>query len=439
MTLLKTILSQNLQFLGLRRRLLITYIITITAILLGSITTLYIFFARNLNNQLDVQLLTSGEASVPTLDIIKTKGQQVLDKDISWRNLFAVQKVSVEWFDSDGRLLAKQGTDFPKIPLFKNLLTEGLDRGDPIIQEKAQIRSVTIAVYADDSEEKILVLGGYIRASRSTQEIENLLNQLLLGLGLGGIIFFILISLSSIYWARQAIQPTQQSLQQLKQFAADASHELRNPLTRISIASEVMLSNVDRFRPSDSRKLEMIDAATKQMQRLVDDLLFLIRTGNVEIANHKQKPVISLYELLQTLVSYFESTAHAKQINLVANLTSSLLVRGDSSQLNRLFSNLLENAIKYTESGGQVTLTLTQAKGFAVVTVEDTGIGIPSEYLPLIFHRFWRVEQNRTQQQEGFGLGLAIVETIVKQHKGQISVTSEVGIGTCFQVSLPLV
>ncbi|MGL5804882.1 MAG: sensor histidine kinase [Xenococcaceae cyanobacterium] len=439
MTSLKTILTQNYQFLGLRRRLLVIYLMTITAILLGSTTTLYIFFARNLNKQLDAQLLTSAQAAVSSLDIVKTKGHQALDRDIPWRNLFAVQKESLEWFDSEGKLLAKEGTGFPTIPLYKNLLTEGLDRGDPIVQQKDKIRSVTVPVYADDSEEKTLLLRGYIRASHSTQEIESLLNQLLLGLGLGGIIFFVLISLSSIYFARRALQPTQQSLQQLKQFAAEASHELRNPLTRISIASEVMLSNVDRFQPSDSRKLEMIDAATKQMQRLVDDLLFLIRTGNVEIATQTQKPVISLEELLQTLVSHFESTAQAKQINLVTHLTSNISVRGDFSQLNRLFSNLLENAIKYTEMGGQVTISLNKLKNCAVVTVQDTGIGIPSEYLPLLFQRFWRVEQNRTQQQEGFGLGLAIAQAIVKQHQGTISVTSEVGIGSCFQVSVPSV
>lgn len=437
MTSLKTILSQNYQFLGLRRRLLVIYLMTITAILLGSTTTLYIFFSRNLNKQLDAQLLTSAQAAVSSLDIVKTKGRQVLDRDIPWRNLFAVQKESLEWFNSDGKLLAKEGTGFPKIPLFKNLLTEGLDRGDPIVQQKDGIRSVTVPVYADDSEEKTLLLRGYIRASRSTQEIENLLNQLLVGLVLGGIIFFILISLSSIYFARRALQPTQQSLQQLKQFAAEASHELRNPLTRISIASEVMLSNVERFQPSDSRKLEMIDAATKQMQRLVDDLLFLIRTGNVEIATQIQKPVISLEELLQTLVSHFESTAQAKQINLVTHLTSDISVRGDFSQLNRLFLNLVENAIKYTEMGGQVTISLTQVKNSAVVTVEDTGIGIPSKYLPLLFQRFWRVEQNRNQQ-EGFGLGLAIAEAIVKQHQGTIEVISQVGVGSRFQVSLPL-
>jgi two-component system, OmpR family, manganese sensing sensor histidine kinase len=430
---------QNLRFLGLRRRLLLIYLTTIVAIFLGSAIGLYIFFSRNLNKQLDMRLLSSAEAAVPSLDIVKKEGgRQGLDKDIPWRNLFSVQKESLEWFDANGQLLAKEGSGFPKFPLFKNLMTDGLDRGSPLFQQQDRRRSVTIPIYADDSEEKTLVLRGYIRASQSIQEIDTTLNQLLLILGLGGLILLMLISLGSIYFTRQALEPIQQNLQQLKQFAAEASHELRNPLTRISIASEVMLSNRDRFQSSDSRKLEMIDTATKQMQSLVDNLLFLIRTDNVTIAPQDRKPVISLNELLQNLVSYTESTAQSKQITLETNLTASISVRGDSSKLTRLFSNLLDNAIKYTESGGAVTISLTQVKKFAVVTVEDTGIGIPSEYLPFLFQRFWRSEQDRTQQQEGFGLGLTIAQTIVKQHQGKISVTSEMGVGSCFQVSLPL-
>jgi signal transduction histidine kinase len=104
-----------------------------------------------------------------------------------------------------------------------------------------------------------------------------------------------------------------------------------------------------------------------------------------------------------------------------------------------LFSNLLDNAIKYTNLGGSVTLSSLQSGGWAVVTVQDTGIGIPSEYLPLVFQRFWRSEQTRTRQEQGLGLGLAISKTIVEQHQGKISVSSQVGVGTRFQVRLPSV
>ncbi len=430
--------SQNFVSLGLRRRLLLAYLIAMTAIFGISAAALYIFFARSLHQQVDGRLLTLSQAAVPSLDIIKTKGRRGLDKDLPWRNLFSNQQQSLEWFDADGQLLAKEGTSFPKFPLIKNLLAESLSEGSPLFQKQGRTRSVTIAVYADDPNEKTLLLAGYIRASQSTQDIETILNQLRLGLGLGGITALILISLSGIYLARAALEPIIQSFGRLKQFAADASHELRNPLTRIGIASEVMLNHSEQFQPSHLRKLEMINTAAKQMQRLVEDLLFLARTDAGAIAPEMEESPIPLNELLRTLVLYFDSIAQTKNITLEAHLSAGISVKGDSPQLNRLFSNLLDNALKYTEAGGSVTLSLTRSRGFAVVTVEDTGIGIPSEYLPFVFQRFWRSEQTRTQQQEGLGLGMAIAQTIVEHHQGKISVSSQVGVGTRFQVRLPL-
>jgi signal transduction histidine kinase len=430
--------SQRLVFLGLRRRFLLAYLIAMTAIFGICSTTVYIFFARSLHKQIDERLLTLAQAAAPSLDIIKTKGRPGLDKDRPWRNLFTHQQQSIEWFDADGEVLATEGTNFPNFPLTTNLLMEDLSEGSPLFQKQGQTRSITIAVYVDDLDERNLFLQGYIRASQSTQDVETTLNQLKLGLLLGGLTALILISLSGIYLARTALEPIKQSFQQLKQFTADASHELRNPLTRIGIASEVMLNNAEQFQPSDFRKLEMINAAAKQMQRLVEDLFFLARTDAGAIAPELERAPIRLEELLETLVVHFDSIASAKNIELEAHLEAGLSVRGDATQLNRLFSNLLDNAIKYTNPGGSVTLSSLQSGGWAVVTVQDTGIGIPSEYLPFVFQRFWRSKQTRTQQEQGLGLGLAISKTIVEQHQGKISVSSQVGVGTRFQVHLPL-
>jgi signal transduction histidine kinase len=134
----------------------------------------------------------------------------------------------------------------------------------------------------------------------------------------------------------------------------------------------------------------------------------------------------------------FEPQAETKGISFQAQLPSGLWIKGNADQLSRLFSNLLENALKYTEAGGNITLSVNQGKGSTVVSVKDTGIGIPHEYLPFVFQRFWRSDQSRAQQQEGSGLGLAICEAIAQQHGGEIEVNSKVGVGTCFRVTLPL-
>jgi signal transduction histidine kinase len=137
-------------------------------------------------------------------------------------------------------------------------------------------------------------------------------------------------------------------------------------------------------------------------------------------------------------VGQFESVAIAKNITLGANLSTGISVRGDAAQLKRLFSILLDNALKYTDAEGSVTLSLTQSSDFAAVTVEDTGIGIASESLPFIFRWFWHSEPRRERQHEGLGLGLAIAQSIVEQHGGRISVVSREGSGSSFQVSLPI-
>jgi signal transduction histidine kinase len=434
----------------LRRLLPLAYPIAMAAILGTSATFFYILLARSFNQQLDEQLLNLGRAAVPSLDIVKTKGYQGLNRSLPWGYLLSTHQQSIEWFDAESQLLAQEGTRVPKFLPLKNLSTKSLSEGSPLFQKQGSIRSVTITVYAKNTYEANLgrtkrLLEGYIRASQSTQEMEATLYQLRLGLGLVGITILILISISGFYLARpplesieQAPQVIEQSFQATDQFAVNLSHHLRNLVTRINLAVELMLNHSERFGPSDSRKLETIKVATQQMQRLIEDLLFLTRNNSDAIAPEMEKLVLPLDEMLHSVIGRFEPIATAKEITLEVHLSPDISVKGDAAQLNRLFSILLDNAFKYTDAGGTVTLSLTKSSGVAVVTVEDTGIGIPSESLPFVFRWFWHSEPKRERQHEGLGLGLAIAQTIVEQHGGKISVVSREGIGSSFQVNLPV-
>ncbi|WP_228060415.1 MULTISPECIES: sensor histidine kinase [unclassified Coleofasciculus] len=148
---------------------------------------------------------------------------------------------------------------------------------------------------------------------------------------------------------------------------------------------------------------------------------------------------IPLQELLEDGVEFLEWEAEAKNIALKSNLESGVFVKGDASQLRRLFSNLLENALQYTPSGGTVLLSMSKGDTFAIATVEDTGIGIAPEHLSFIFDRLWREDRARTYREEGSGLGLAIAQAIAQRHGGEITVSSELGVGSCFKVLLPMV
>jgi len=138
-------------------------------------------------------------------------------------------------------------------------------------------------------------------------------------------------------------------------------------------------------------------------------------------------------------VDFFSPQAQAKGISLKTDFAVGVLVEGDAARLRRLFSNLLENALHYTPSGGTVTISLFSLERFAVISVEDTGIGIAPEYISLVFNRFWRADQAPMYREEGSGLGLAIAQAIAQAHAGEIIVSSELEVGTCFQVCLPLV
>jgi two-component system, OmpR family, manganese sensing sensor histidine kinase len=139
------------------------------------------------------------------------------------------------------------------------------------------------------------------------------------------------------------------------------------------------------------------------------------------------------------LVELLELRFQAKEITLKTDWLAGVEVAGDAAQLTRLFSNLLENALQYTSPGGSVVLAMSSLERSVIVSVEDTGIGIAPEHLPFVFHRFWRADRARSRFFGGVGLGLAIAQVIAQHHSGEITVSSQLGTGSCFRVRLPKV
>jgi signal transduction histidine kinase len=148
---------------------------------------------------------------------------------------------------------------------------------------------------------------------------------------------------------------------------------------------------------------------------------------------------VDLSTILKDVVKIHQPLAIAKQIDLRSNIMPNLAGLGDPSQLQRVFTNLLENAIYYNKSGGTVIVNTTQDNRSISVTIQDTGIGIDAADLNKIFDRFWRADTSRTQWEGGSGLGLSIVQAIVTRHRGQIKVSSQKDVGSCFTVQLPII
>ena len=174
------------------------------------------------------------------------------------------------------------------------------------------------------------------------------------------------------------------------------------------------------------------------MTHLVEDLLLLARSDSASVSLPKTAIPIPIDEILFDLIDTLQPQAESQEITLEADLIDEVWVKGDANQLQRLFGNLLENALQYTPNGGFIRVKIFKWDDFVIIEVMDTGIGIPSEHLSLVFNRFWRAEKARSRRQGGSGLGLAIVQAITHTHGGEISVTSQIGVGSCFRVKLPV-
>ena len=418
------------------KRVLLNYWLAIVTILSISGISLYLFAIKSLNQQLNRDLLTLAEAASPSLSMVKDRGKQDLQHELLWRNLFSEQEYSLEWYDPSGKLIAREGENLMPSPALGADLLAKLKAGTPVFHRHGQTQTVTISVYSNNLQEG-LMLEGYIRTSQSTQIIEAILKRLRLGLELGGATTVVLAGISSIYLTTETLKQMKQSMKSLRRITADVSHQVRTPLTRISIATEILLGKTSETQQDRVRKLNIINAATEQIRRLLEELLFLIRIDTAAYIEESTFSRIPLFEIAQSIEEQFEPIAEAKNINLQTQLSDNTFVKGDRDKLNRLLTILLENAIKYTDPDGNVFFSLEQSKNKITITVRDTGIGISQEHLPSIFLYFWRGEIAKSKDPDGFGLGLAIVKAIVRQHRGKISVNSEIGRGSCFQIHFP--
>ncbi|MEW5721779.1 MAG: ATP-binding protein [Thermodesulfobacteriota bacterium] len=221
-----------------------------------------------------------------------------------------------------------------------------------------------------------------------------------------------------------------------RDFVANVSHELRNPLAAVKGAAETLLGGALEDKDAARRFAEAIHRQTLRLEGIVLDLLELARleSGGTP-AVQDEFPVKTLIEASRAAVA---DLAAARGVALELDLPDpDLVLRGDFRELEQALVNLLDNALKYTDSGGRVTLAARREEGKVILRVTDTGVGIPAEHLPRIFERFYRVDKNRSRELGGTGLGLAIVKHVAQAHGGKVEVVSFPGRGSTFTLILP--
>lgn len=265
-------------------------------------------------------------------------------------------------------------------------------------------------------------------------ERENL-NSLLLSsllVGAGALLGFFLISL---LLSKIATRPVERAWEQQRQFVADASHELKTPLTVILANSGILLAHRDDTVARQAKWVEYIREEAQRMKGLVEDMLFLAKSDAARSAAPRRN--VDMSEAAESCLLPFESVAFEQGVSLECDIQPGLTVSGDEGQLRRLVLILLDNACKYAPEGGTVELRLCRVQDRVRLTVHNTGAPIPAEHLPHLFERFYRSDSARTREAGGYGLGLAIAKSIADSHRGRISVTSAASAGTTFTVLLP--
>jgi len=286
----------------------------------------------------------------------------------------------------------------------------------------------------------VAILGGYLLVRRSLRPVEQIahkaeqithhnLSERLPVARTGDEVERLSLSLNHM------IGRIEDAVQNSKRFVADASHELRTPLTVL----RGELENLGHDSRLDKAAREVIGSMLEEVERLTDIVEGLVALSRLDAGEAKMEWVqFDLAELAATTADQMNLLAEDKGISVKCASIQKVFVSGDRARLKQVVVNLLDNAIKYTSRGGAIQLSVTRQNGHAILDVADSGIGIPSEAVPHVLDRFFRVDKARTRDEGGAGIGLSIVKSICAAHGAEVEVESFIGKGSRFRVTLPL-
>jgi two-component system, OmpR family, manganese sensing sensor histidine kinase len=437
-------------FQATRRRLAIWYT-SITAILLLLFATgVYLYVRNTLVERIDDTIAHVAEVverSLAIESVTAAAGTYQVNIEASFRNNkeeVEDDRIDLEWFDLNGKLIWSTFDRPLKVPLdlYPSAKTVRLNKNN-------LLRQITVKIELDG------YLLGYLRVSHPWFEVTKPSRQLIIDLTIGTSLTIVCVG--SIGWLLSgiAIKPVKESYQSLKQFTADASHELRNPIATIQTNVQMALNYPELEPQLQQRQLKVIDRLTQRLGNLINDLLFLARADSgMEQIDRQPVPLDAL-----SIEAIEEQRLLAEQKDIFLSLhipetkmqgEDIFTVRGDWDRLARLFTNLISNAIEHgfpdSRQPRSIELELRRSESSRQPQIQaifkDTGIGIPETALPHLFDRFYRLDPSRSHTDKpdnfGTGLGLAIAKAIVESHHGQITVESTIDKGTTFTVTLPV-
>ncbi len=280
-------------------------------------------------------------------------------------------------------------------------------------------------------------LVGYLYIGHNATNLFQLLSSLLHILAVIAVIFSGIAFYLSRIMSKRAMVPIKQAFTRQQEFVADASHELRTPLSVMLSSIELleMEEQTEQDKEMAVKTVNNLKEEVKRMTGLVSNLLTLARSDSAQ--QNVTMEAFDLYQVAKQTIHTFAAHARTKKITLELKSPNSLQILGNKELLTQLLYILIDNAIKYSEYEGTVTLTISKEGNQLLLIVTDNGVGIEEKHIPHLFKRFYRVDKARTRQEGGYGLGLSIAKWIVDTHNGTINVQSKLHEGSTFIVTLP--
>ncbi len=462
-------------FRTLRAKLTLWYMVLLGVTLCFFSAFLYLTMEKGLKENLDNKLRTAARVLAASVSRPLGPGPSLADVERIMREHFGLRPMGrfVQILDETGRRATNiRDVDIPVSLRTLELASKGQEVFETVrLRDGGSLRLVTVPIMIQGR------MLGIVQVGSPLDEIQEALDQLLLVLAISVPLVLVVASLGGLFLANQALKPVdritrtaqrigsgdlsqripleglprdeigrlaetfnemiaklERSFEQMKRFTADASHELKTPLSVLRGEVEVGLKRTRS--PEEYRRIlkSCLEEITR-MSRIVEDLLMLARADSGSLMLRRER--VNLRDVAEEVWRGFYREALGKGLRFHFGGRAAEVL-GDRERLRQMIANLVDNAIKYTPSGGQVELTTGSSDGVAMITVRDTGEGIPPEEQEKVFERFYRVDKARSREKGGTGLGLSICKWVAEAHGGTISLESNPGEGSTFTVRLPL-
>ena len=412
----------------IRRRLTVGYVGILALILMLFGAIVVVSFSQQLTTQQDE--LLEQKAGAEASSLLSGGGTDYdtranAESDIAVVAVLPDGSIGADFLDPDSSA-SSLGLPFEE-------LAQKAGREKKIVSETVEgpdgpVRVLSMPLFSDSGEAMTV-----IQAAQTRRVVQDTVNRLIFVLVPVGLLALLLASVGGRYMSRRAMQPVREAFDRQRTFVADASHELKTPLTLIRADAEVLSRGL-----SDPDHRELADdllGETDRMNAVLSDLLLLTRldAGKLVVA---QEP-FALATVIAETADRFAARAAAEEIYLEINTPGKLMARGDLERTGQTLAALLDNALRYTPRGGRVAITGRSGEGWVEASVTDTGPGIPTEHLPRVFDRFYRAEAARTRTGGGTGLGLAIARDLAGAQGGELVAENTQNRGASFTLRLP--